>query len=219
MPLQRSGNAGTGQAPEVGHENDAPGNPSPMSLNYYTYKDVPYACGHCGWRGKGSELEQGEMFDALFELNCPACHEKVTFVSYPTLAESRANWDKLPEVDRMQVEIIERRLDLFERVSLKSPEQLPEIDHGEFVLLWDFAEIPQAGATTLIRLGDRRIFAEPAFYEGYDRFMAVAEILKAKYGNALKDLVPTDESRMYLYGDRLSSPGQIERFRHKLFGQ
>ena len=71
MPLKRSGNAGTGQAPEVGHESDSPGIPSPMSLNYYTYKDVPYACDHCGWRGKGSELEQGEMFEALFELNCP----------------------------------------------------------------------------------------------------------------------------------------------------
>lgn len=188
-------------------------------MSYYTYKEELFSCNHCDWRGTGADLEQGEMFDALFELNCPACHEKITFVSHPTLAESRANWDKLSEVDRLQVEIIERRLDLFERVSLKSPEQLPEIDDAEFVLLWDYAEIPQAGATTLIRLGERRIFAEPAFYEGYDRFMAVAEILKAKYGDALKDLVPTDESRMYLYGDRLSSPGQIEKFRHKLFRQ
>lgn len=193
-------------------------NPSPISLNYYTYKEESFSCNRCGWNGKGANLEQGEMFDALFELDCPACHEKLTFISYPTTTEARANWDRLPEVDRMQVEIIERRLDLFDRVSLKSPDQLPDIGESEFVLLWDFADIPQVGGTTLIRLGDRQIFAEPAFYEGYKRFMEVAGILKAKYGNALQDLVPTDKSRMFLYGDKLSAVDQIEKFRERLFG-
>jgi hypothetical protein len=193
-------------------------NPSPLSLNYYTYKEESFSCNHCGWNGKGADLEQGEMFDALFELDCPACHEKLTFISYPTTTDARANWDRLPEVDRMQVEIIERRLDLFDRVSLKSPDQLPDIGESEFVLLWDFADIPQVGGTTLIRLGDRQIFAEPAFYEGYKRFMEVAEVLKAKYGNALQDLVPTDKSRMFLYGDKLSAVDQIEKFRERLFG-
>jgi hypothetical protein len=195
-----------------------PDNPSPLSLNYYTYKEVPFSCEHCGWTGNGGDLEHGDMFGTLFELDCPACHEMLTFISYPTTTEARANWDKLSEVDQMQVEIIERRLDLFEQVSLKSPEQLPNIDEPEFLLLWDYVEIPKVGGTTIIRLGERQIFAEPAFYEGYERFMNVAEILKTKYGNALMDLVPTNASELYLYGDSISSPRKIENCRMRLFG-
>ena len=54
---------------------------------------------------------------------------------------------------------------------------------------------------TVIRLGDRVIFSEPGGWENYERFIEVAEILRAHYGTALKDLVPIDRSKSNLWGD------------------
>lgn len=66
-------------------------------------------------------------------------------------------------------------------------------------------------------MGDHVIFSEPAVYEGYERFDEVARILKSKYGSRLTDLVPTDESHLYLYGDRLGSPELVRSIRRELF--
>ena len=57
----------------------------------------------------GSELEQGELFDALYEVDCPQCRERVTVITFPTLEESRANWDKVSEIDKRVVEFAEKR--------------------------------------------------------------------------------------------------------------
>ena len=193
--------------------------PTPLNLSYYTYKEAQFACSHCAWIGKGSELEEGEIFETLFEVNCPACHTNLSFVSFPSIAEARANWANLSGAERIQIESIERRQALFDQTSLKLPAQLPNITMPEFILYWDFAETPELGSTTLIRLGDQTIFSEPAFYEGFKRYMEVATILKTKYGNSLQDVIPTKASSLYLYGDSLSSPAQIDRFRLGLFGQ
>ena len=45
----------------------------------------------------------------------------------------------------------------------------------------------------------------------------VAEILRARYSTALCDLVPTVESEMYLYGDRMSSPQAVTEARLRIF--
>lgn len=196
-----------------------PEHPTAQSLSYYIYKAAQFACTHCAWIGEGSELEEGEILDAMFEVNCPACHTNLSYVSFPSIAEARANWANLSGAERIQIESIERRQALFDQMSLKLPGQLPNITMPEFILYWDFAETPELGSTTLIRFGDQTIFSEPAFYEGFTRYMEVATILKTKYGNALRDVIPTKASSLYLYGDSLSSPAQIDRFRLGLFGQ
>ncbi len=43
----------------------------------------------------------------------------------------------------------------------------------------------------LIKHEDNVIFAEPALYEGYQRFIEVAEILHRRYGATLGDLIPS----------------------------
>ena len=70
---------------------------------------------------------------------------------------------------------------------------------------------------TLLRQGNHVIFSEPAVYEGYARFEEVAQILKQRYGAALRDLVPSPSSELYLYGDSLSSSGRIEKCRQTIF--
>lgn len=189
-------------------------NPSPMSFSWHTYKDLHFGCKHCSWQGAGEYLEFGEEFDQLIELDCPSCHTKVTFVMYPTLADSRANWDRLSDAEKAQVESLENARANFVAASLKTPQQLPEIAEPSFSLAWD---IDGEGEITLLRLGDRVIFSEPAMYEGFERFEKVARILKQRYGAALRDLVPTPGSETYLYGDSLTASGQVTRFRQTLF--
>jgi hypothetical protein len=189
-------------------------NPSSTSMTFYTYKGEHFRCKHCGWNGMGGELVFGEEFDQLVELNCPACQTKVSFVMYPTLAESRANWERLSDSEKAQVEQIENAQARFNALCLKSPEQLPQIDGLFFPLVWDFDGDDDM---TLLRFGDAVIFSEPAVYEGYERFEEVTRILKARYGNALQDVVPSPASETYLYGDSLTASERVEKFRLEIF--
>ncbi len=128
----------------------------------------------------------------------------LAIVSYPTLEELRANQDK-PGI-REYVEQIDAGLDKFAREKLREPEQLPEIDEDSITPRWDTITAIPMTARTLIKHGDTVIFSEPARWEEYERFAEVAEILKAKYGHRLRDLVPTPRSEDWLYGDKYSAP-------------
>jgi hypothetical protein len=70
---------------------------------------------------------------------------------------------------------------------------------------------------TLIKHGGKVIFAEPAFYEGYERFIKVVQILRTRYGAALRDLLPTKASELYLYGDYSGSSAAIAAARERTF--
>jgi hypothetical protein len=61
------------------------------------------------------------------------------------------------------------------------------------------------------------LFSEPAFYEGYERFIEVAEILHNRHGTAMRDLIPTAASKLYLYGDYSGSPAIVDAAREKTF--
>lgn len=186
--------------------------------NYYgDWKTSQYQCAKCAWVGQGNALAVGELFAELAEFDCPACGEAMLLVSHPTLAESRANWEKLDDAERHHIEMIERFEERFQREKLHDTVQLPDISVSTFVLSWDFAKDAASDLRTVIKLGDDVIFSEPAVYEGYERFAEVARILKSKYGSRLTDLVPTEQSHLYLYGDRLSSPEFVGNIRRELF--
>lgn len=181
-------------------------------IGYYTYEAHHYQCSHCAWQGLGADLRQGELFDELFELDCPCCGEKVTFIMYPSIQEALANGDKVSEADRAEMEDMQRFWDMCASLELKSPEQLQDIDAPAFTMQWD-----KEDRMTVLRCGDTVIFTEMALWEGWERYQEVALILKQRYGDALLDLVPTPESENYLYGDRLSSPEWLRKFRQQTF--
>ncbi|GMV60084.1 MAG: hypothetical protein AMXMBFR72_31770 [Betaproteobacteria bacterium] len=183
--------------------------------NYYDdWKEQPQTCRACGWQSRGCDLTQGEVFAELFEVCCPKCGEKVLTVSSPTIDESRRNWDKVSPADRIVVELAECRRQEFERRMLRSPEQLPDLPGNDLVLVWDYED--RNGHETVIRFGAQELWREPAFFEGCERFGEIAEILFAKYGTRLQDLVPTRGSQLFLYGDRIGAPARIEKFRQRL---
>ena len=184
---------------------------------YDNWKTEVLTCPNCGWSGT---FEQGdvEYHDELADSSCPACSAapRLAIVSYPTIDESEANLDKLS--DKEKASLAERKHFLAEvdKTSLKSPEELPDLTGSKIVLSWDFRKDQDGTSWTDIRLGEQILWSERAVYEGAERFLEVVGILKQKYGKRLVDLVPSDASGIYLYGDHLRSIDMVDAARASL---
>ncbi len=131
-------------------------------MNYYEFKREIQTCEHCHWQGPGRDAPILESFADLAEYACPRCGEKIAVVAYPTIAESRENWNKLDPTEQRYIEAIEATQQKFVDRSLKTPDQLPDIDLPAFVLIWDDDGSDGPGGDTVIRLGDRVIWREPS---------------------------------------------------------
>lgn len=187
------------------------------AVKYYgNWRTETFDCPECKWSGLGSELKYGEWWGDGTDLNCPRCYVQLSYLEFPTIAESRANWDKLTPAQREKIERIERYQAKFEAQKLKKETVLPDIQANSFVLSWDIDHSDETGPETLIKFNDVVLFREPAFYEGYWRFIEVAELLKARYGAALCDLIPTEVSGTFLYGDFLHTVDKVKNAREKL---
>ena len=158
-------------------------------------------------------MEIGEVFDGLHELDCPRCHCQIGVVRYPTIKESRANWEDLPFEEQEVTENLERRQIEFDGLCLKRSDQLPEIKAEDFALTWDVS-----GGNSIIRHNDRIVFVEPSVFEGYERFKEVITILKDRYGPALKGVHLTRSAYHELCGDKLWAGNLMESFHADSFG-
>ena len=181
-------------------------------LRYWDYDpDVAISCSECGWSGPGAGNE--EMFQALLDVRCPQCRNMLLIVSYPTIGETRER-RRRPATQRAAAELpraeaAKSRLAWATGLLLREPTQLPDLDESEVTIDWDF-EDRDGEHWTVLRHRGVEIWREPAFYEGYERFVEVFEILRQRYGARLREVRPTEVSGTYLYGDRLSSPRIIQ---------
>jgi hypothetical protein len=187
-----------------------------MRKYYDNWREEEFDCPRCNWHGRGDALTLGASNWECAELLCPPCEECITVVVLPTTEEARANWDKVSEWDRKNIEAAEAFQAEFKRRKLREPAQLRDIPEPSFTVSWDFAD-DGSRKETLIKQGDNVIFAEPALWESYERFIEVAQILRERYGAALRDLVPTKRSELYLYGDRSSAAAAVAEARQKIF--
>ncbi len=109
-------------------------------------------------------------------------------------------------------------------VALEDKRQLPDIPdiQGRTLVLTCYAVWSKDGCDrpqTVIRHGDRVLFTKPANWQAiHDEYESICKILKDKYGKRLRDVVPTPESEMWLYGDSLSGPIWRDWVRERLFG-
>ena len=189
-----------------------------MTRKYYdNWREEEFDCPKCKWHGRGDALGLGDYNWESAERVCPVCEELIIVVLHPTMEESRANWDKVSEWDRKNIEAAEAHQAEFARRKLREPAQLPDIAEPSFTLSWDFA-VEGSHKETLIKHGNNVIFSEPALWEGYERFVEVAEILRSRYGTAVLDLIPTKRSEIYLYGDQSSSAQLVAAARQRIFG-
>jgi ribosomal protein S27E len=169
-------------------------------------------CTECGWRGRARD--QVEFHDALFDVTCPECSRIILIVRYTGThgpAETTVEFGRIGSHGLFaRARPPDRYADAKAR-RIASPDDLPEIDAPVFTIEWDLVETPGGWSHwTVLRHDGREIAREPAFWEGIGRFEEVLDLLVRRYGARLLGLVPTDASRMYLYGDRLRAPGEVE---------
>ncbi len=107
----------------------------------------------------------------------------------------------------------------FELTSLADLESVMEhLDTGQRDQFWDFDDVlwyrgqPEDHSCHIV-------WKERAVHEGGERFVDIVDILKRKYGDRLVDMVPTDASGGYLYGDNLVSVDLVDTARASLRGK
>lgn len=167
--------------------------------------DDQVTCPFCGWEGRiGAEFEPRRE---CYELRCPGCERMLLIVLYPTTEETKraaAAGNRRAQEALPQYLEHERFLARHERLKLKSPDQLPEIEGtGALAFEWDFLTDEERDERwSVIRHGERELWREPALWEGYERFEEVKAILKRRYGARFESLTPTERSEMWLRGDR-----------------
>jgi hypothetical protein len=186
-------------------------------VGYWDYdRDAALSCPACGWNGRAADNESD--FDELLDVRCPECDRMLLIVAFPTIEETRAAaaaGNRRAEADLPSVDAREARHKRAGELNLKEPHQLPELAGTEVRIDWDF-ETSKGEHWTVLRHQGAEIWRELAYYEGYKRFADVFEILRRRYGPRLTEVRPTAASKLYLYGDRLSSPQTIERLNASL---
>jgi len=61
-----------------------------MQVDYNNYKEKAFTCSKCGWKGKGTELSNGDFNEVycIGDLECPECDYLIAFWQAP-LSESK----------------------------------------------------------------------------------------------------------------------------------
>ncbi len=173
-------------------------------------RDAELTCPSCGWVGRGADNE--ELYEELLDVCCPECDRMLLIVPHPTGDETRAAaaagnlhaQAELPNVDAR-----EERWRRADDLELKTADQLPELRGRKLRIAWDF-EVRDGEHWTVLRRRRRVIWRELAYWEGYQRYQAVFEILRERYGKRLVEVRPSPRSELYLYGDKLSAPDRID---------
>lgn len=158
----------------------------------------------CGWQGPATGASI-ELFDALYELECPRCDARLAVVGLPThdqVREAAATGNESAQRDLVDVERIEARHARASRLALADIEVLPALDGAELIIHWDQEEVDDEQYTVLLH-GDRALWRELAFWEGLTRYKEVVALLELKYGTRLRGVIPTQRSETYLGGDTL----------------
>jgi len=190
---------------------------SAKHVKYWDYdRDVALTCPSCGWTGRGGDHE--EYFEALLDVTCPDCDSMLLIVSFPTAEETRAAaaaGDPRAQAELPHLDAREAFLKRARALALKEPGQLPLLEGDALHIDWDYEE-RDAEHWTVLRHGGQEIWRELAYFEGYERFAKVFEILRERYGSRLAEVRPTPASTVYLYGDKLSAPETIERLNASL---
>ena len=174
---------------------------------YSDWKILQFTCEHCGWTGKGEKTFPNEGG----VLECPRCDRGVAYVQFPNLKDmERAAAEGNPEAirdlpeKRERIRRLEARMNKFWSNHLHSLEQLPELEGDELLeFAWDIkVHVGDENEDyQIIRVGEREVWRELAFWGNMVRFNEIKDLLKRKYGTRFKSLTPTDGSLDFLTGD------------------
>lgn len=182
-----------------------------LHINYADYKSHPLSCPSCGWKGLGKDSSQNYS-GTVMDLECPECNKMLAIINFPTYQETLRRGS---EADRQAVLREVNFRERFKRMSLKSPDELPDIEGS--AISFTFRSITIKGDDySIIEHQGKEVWREPMVWEGCERFMEIGRILKDKYGNNMMDLIPDETAETFLYGDKVQAPTLIAEFRQQL---
>ncbi len=164
--------------------------------------------GEAACPGGGTTGDYQEQHRELVDVRCGQCDRMLLVVPFPTLAETReaaAAGNPRAIAELPDIEGLARQRSRWSATLLEDPEQLPGLTGAHLVIEWDLIDVDGEGVQVLRHDGDV-IWQEAGFYESYERFEEVFEILQRCYGDRFRELRPTPHSEVWLYGDRLSAP-------------
>jgi hypothetical protein len=189
-------------------------------FNYFdNWKNEALTCEQCGRKWK-LDLKRADEYEQPLEFRCPACDAVLAIVNFPTVDEMKENWDKLSPSEKELCSTAEDLDRDFAITNLNSPAQLPDIEAEQIILVWDVE--PELGDVSgepkyvTIKHQGQSIWKERAFFECVGRFDEVVDVLKKKYGNRLKDLLPSSASLTFLGGDDLSAWDKLAKIRSRM---
>ena len=184
---------------------------------YSAWQKEKFQCQHCEWSGNVgfADLDYGSDSAALIE--CPQCYQSLGVVEFPNLkdteeAAAQGNAEAIAALPdfRQRVNHNWELLEKFEREKITSVDQLPELQEESLEFVWDFVKATDGEYYQIIRLGERELWRELAFWNNLGRFEEVKGLLKQKYGTWFRSLTPTDDSLEWLTGD---NAGRLMRLR------
>jgi hypothetical protein len=173
---------------------------------YSDWKILQFTCEHCGWTGKGELAFPNEGG----VLECPRCDRGVAYVQFPNLrdmeqAAAEGNPEAIQDLPKKRewIKRMEDRMEKFWSNHLHSLEQLPQLEGESLEFAWDIAVHvgDENEDYQIIRVGEREVWRELAFWGNMVRFNEIKDLLKQRYGTRFKSLTPTDGSLDFLTGD------------------
>jgi hypothetical protein len=173
---------------------------------YSDWKILQLTCQHCGWTGKGELAFPNE----IGAMECPRCDHAVGYVQFPNLrdieqAAAEGNPEAIQDLPKKRewIKRMEDRMNRFWSNHLHDVGQLPELEGESLEFTWDLAVRvgDEREDHQVIRIGEREVWRELAFWDNMVRFNEIKGLLKRKYGTRFKSLTPTDGSLDFLTGD------------------
>jgi hypothetical protein len=185
-----------------------------MTDYYEKWTEMECACTACSWRGTAGACGRSGLHRGVYlELCCPECSSFVDLLILPEEKCCAAADEGLTEEQLQAKKEAAEQERLYREQCLKSADQLPELAGGDVTLLWD-----QVEGETQIRSGETVLWREPVAFEGFERYERIARLLLEKYGARVLDLVPTERSLLFLFGDYAPSLDYLRKVRKELFG-
>jgi hypothetical protein len=189
----------------------------PRHLAYWDYDpDSRVECPVCHWSGEASSNQ--EIFEDVLDVRCGSCDSMLLVVAFPTLAETReaaTAGNPRAQADLPDIEAQAAWRTHAASLLLTDPVQLPDLP-GDAITIDRDLEGDGRESWQVLRHNGVEIWRETAFYESYDRFRSIFEILRRRYGDRLQELRPSPGSEPWLYGDRLGAPGVVDALNHSL---
>lgn len=180
-----------------------------ISLNYYSYKQHNLNCKECNWSGLGKDANQGEMFDELFELDCPNCSKTIACIGFPTHDEVLKHGTEEDKERVKEVTKFHKKVESYER---KTTDDLPEFEGPIFIEIKETSD--NTNEWLEIYANDIFLWKEVLYYEYQNRLVQILNMLDEKYHGRIEEV--KFEKSYYLLGDDSSSPGKAEDIIRKI---